>query len=89
MENINEQDLTIDLQYILFHKSFDDLEGDLKDDTENTPILELFLGRNYGINSKVADFPNAMIIEAIEPGGDSEDEFFSMVLESIKPREQS
>jgi len=86
MENINELDLNIDLQYILYDKPFEDLEHENEDDSENSSILELFLCRNFGENSKVANFPNPMIIEAIEPEGDPENEFFSMVLKSIKPR---
>lgn len=86
MENINEQNLNIDLQYIYIDKSFDDLEVDLESDFEKTPILDLFLGHNFGVNSRVSDFPNAIIIQAIDPEGSPEDSFFEMLLSNIKPR---
>ena len=87
LEEINEQDITIEDQFILFEKPFDDLEDEYVDDSKSPSVLDMFLCYNFGVNSKVANFPKTLIVEAIEPGGDPEEGIFPMILKSIKPRE--
>ena len=89
LEEINELVLNIEDQYIVFAKPFDDLEDESEDDSKSHSLLEMFLCKNYGVNSKVADFPLSMVLQAIDPEGDPEDWFLNKVLGGIKLREQS
>ena len=96
LEEINELELSIEEKY-LYHENFtDDFDEEVTDDyinevlnesDDNTPLLDMFLCHNFGVNSRVSDFPYSMIVKAIDPNGSPDDEFFEILLGSIKPRE--
>lgn len=88
LEEINEKILNIEDQFIVFIKPYDDLDDESEDDSGSPTILELLLCKNYGVNSKVSDFPLSMVKQAIDPEGDPEDWFSIKILESIQLREQ-
>jgi hypothetical protein len=87
LEEINEQVLKIEDHYIVFVKPFDDVDDESEDDSKSHSILEMFLCKNYGVNSKVSDFPLSMVLHAIDPEAEPDDWLFTMISGSLKLRE--
>ena len=95
IEEINEQVLSIEDKYLYYENFSDDSDEEVTDDyinevlnesDDNTPLLDMFLCHNCGVNSRISDFPYSMIVRAIDPEGRPDDEFFKMLLEGIKSR---